>query len=181
MSSKDIILIAHTFVAPALIKKWKGKIVFFKGLAIDPVGERMNRYVTADVEIKPMGCSMAAAMSIADELMNANTMIFIGNDLSYSEDFDETGETHIWDGLPYNNNEVAGIPPLEAENTNPSDMNGNAKKKIKTCYSFVQYRQTIMQYAQARHFQPPHRRYINATEGGILILPETMTLKEALE
>ncbi len=176
-ASKDMTLIACHFIAPALLRKWEGDIAFYHSMALDAYGERLNRMSTADTEVTPMGCSMAAAMSIADALMGAHTMIFVGNDLAYSEDFDEDKETHIWDGLPYNNNEVAGIPPLTAEGVYP----GNKKKRVKTCYSFIQYRQTLMTYAQIRTLQEPYRRYINATEGGILILPETMTLKKALK
>ena len=150
-SSKNITLIAHTFLAPALIRKWRGDIAFFDSMATDPYGERLNNMSTADTRIVPMGCSMAAAMSIADNLMDAHTMIFVGNDLAYSEDFDEDKETHIWDGLPYNNNEVAGIPALEAEGVYP----GNKKKRVKTCYSFIQYRQTLMAFAQIRTLQKP--------------------------
>lgn len=178
-SSKNITLIANSFVAPALLRKWEGDIAFYYNMAINSYGERINRLTTADTEVRPMGCSMAAAMSLASELMDANTIIFVGNDLAYSEDFDETGNTHIWDGLPYNNNEVAGIPPLIAEGAVPGEK--NKKKKIKTCYSFIQYRHTLMEYCQIHSLQPPYRRYINATEGGILILPETLTLKEALK
>ena len=176
-SSKDITLIAHTFVAPALLRKWKGEVSFFRGMPIDPYGERLHKESTADTTIKPMGCSMAAAVSIVDQLMNANTLILVGNDLAYSKDYDKDKETHVWDGLPYNNNEVAGIPALEAEGVFPGEM----KKRIKTCYSFIQYRHILMQYAQNRVLQFPFRRYINATEGGILLLPETMTLKKALK
>lgn len=176
-ASKDITLIAHTFLAPALIRKWKGDIAFFDSVATDPYGERLNSMSTADITVKPMGCSMAAGMSIADELMDANAMIFVGCDFAYSENYKKNKKTHVWDGLSISNNEVAGIPSLEAEGVYPGKM----KKRIMTCYSYIQYRQTIMGYAQARRFQPPYRRYINASEGGILILPETMTLKKALE
>jgi len=171
--SKDITLIAHTIVAPAVIRKWKGDVVFYKGFASDEFGDKINDVVTADTTIKPMGCSMAAAMNVAEELMMSTSVIFIGNDLCY----DDKDGSHVWDGLNYNTNELVGVAPLTTKGT----IAGDIEKTVTTCYQFILYRQNIQNYTQARRMVPPYKRFINATEGGILLLPETMTLKEALK
>lgn len=182
-SSKDITLIAMTLSAPKVIRKWKGPVVFFNGLAGGKFIQKLNDMTTADVTLRPMGCSMASAMSIAEELMGSNQIIFIGNDLSYDRNYTLGGEgvgknmdTHVWDGLDYNTNEFAGVAPLLTEGTLK-----NKKKRIYSCYQFILYRRNIQMYAQGRRWRPPYKRFINATEGGILLLPETMTLKKALK
>ena len=108
-------------------------------------------------------------MTMVDELFDANTLIFVGNDLCYSD----SGESHVWDGLDYNTNEFAGVRTILVD-----DGKG---KRYDTCYQFILYRNNIMRYSQNRRLNPPYRRYINATEGGMLLLPETMTLKKALK
>lgn len=167
--SKDITLIAISFVAPSVIRRWKGDISFFKSEVSDPFTDKLDTFTTADTVIRPLGCSMASAMTMVDELFDANTLIFIGNDLAYSD----SGKSHVWDGLDYNTNEFAGVRTILVD-----DGKG---KRYDTCYQFILYRNNIMRYSQNRRLHPPYRRYINATEGGMLLLPETMTLKKALK
>ncbi len=169
---KDITLLAMTYIAPKVLRKWTGGISFFSTIpGGDRLTDRLDNMSTADVKITPMGCSMACAAEIVDLVMDSHTMIMVGNDLAYAK----SGDTHVWDGLDYNTQEFAGVPTIEI------DSKGGRGERFMTCHQFIMYRHSIQEFAQRRKLHPPYRRYINATEGGILMLPETMTLKKALK
>ena len=168
-SSKDITLIAVSYIAPSVLRKWKGDVSFFSTIASSPLTDRLDSYSTSDTTLKPMACSIASAMEIADELMDSNQIIFIGSDLCYSNN----DETHVWDGLKYNTNERAGVRTIL--------LDDGSGVRYNSCYQFLLYRNSIQNYIQHRTTFTPHRRYINATEGDILILPETMTFTKPIK
>ncbi len=168
-SSRDITLLANVIVAPAVLRKWGGDIRYFGGIAGTKLAYDITKITNVDSQITPMGCSMGAALWIFDKIFNAQDFIFIGNDLSFSEE----GDTHCWDGQSVSTHEIAGINHFAIKD----DYMG---KVYETCYQFVLYKHNIENYTRDRQ-RTTNKRFVNATEGGILCLNETMTFPQAIK
>ncbi len=166
-NSKDITLLANVIVAPKVLRKWKGKKNYYGGIADTKLTNDISKIVDVDSRVTPMGCSMGAAMWIFDKIFNAHDFIFIGNDLCFDE-----GKTHVWDGQSISTHEIAGVNHFNISNDQTGEI-------YETCYQFSLYKHNIETYVIERE-RTTNKRFVNATEGGILCLNETMTLKEAL-
>ncbi len=172
--TSGITLIANVIVAASVIRKWKaggGKVRFYGGISQTSLTQKVSKIAPADCMVIPMGCSMGSALYIFDEIMNASNFILIGSDLSYKPG---NSHTHCYDGLSENyNHKEAGIVTLPIQNPLTGQI-------YDTCYQFVLYKHNIENYTR-RRMDTTNKRYVNATEGGILMLDETMTLTQAIE
>ena len=167
-SSKDITLLANVIVAPSVLRKWKGKKKYYSGTPDTRLTNDISKIADIDSRVTPMGCSMGAAMWIFDKIFNAQNFIFVGNDLCFSD-----GNTHVWDGQPVSTHELAGVNSFKISDESTGKIH-------ETCYQFTLYKHNIEIYTQGRE-RTTNKRFVNATEGGILCLNETMTLSQAIK
>ena len=173
-SSKDITMLANVIVAPSMLRKWKGDIAFYSSLAQTKLTSDVYNMAETDSVIQPMGCSMGAALYLFDKIFNARNFIFVGNDLAL-----DGGETHCWDGQDVSTHKISGVNHFYAHCV--KDSRGLIEDKVfVTCYQFTLYKNNLEMYTNDR-VRTTNKRFINATEGGMLILNEEMKLTQAIK
>lgn len=159
--SKHTTLICHAMVSPKVIKAWKGDVVFYKGIRETDLDRRLDDLLPDLTRCWAFGCSMGSALYIADKVFNACKIIFIGNDLAYSDVTHSDGQNLR---LPYD---------IDIE------INGEVWQSNSL---FEHYKKTMETYIQMRQIRDKSRKvFVNSTEGGILLMNNRMALKEALE
>lgn len=149
--SKDRTLVTGVVGHPELLKRWRGKILFFNCMIPDPkIKEEIDKIIDLPVFYNVGGNALGAAM-YHGKLLGGNPIIYIGADFS----FDYTKKFHPFDS-PYDQ-QYQGLMPC-------TDIYGN---RVYTWPSYYNFKCWFDYIACGGEGNNPGI-WINATEGGIL-------------
>ena len=169
-STKDKTLIATILSYPELLKRWKGKILFYN-CPIPDLDEEIKKIIDFPLYFNMGGNTLGAAMYFSKAILGCNPVIFMGADFSF-------GYNHQFHPFasPYDK-QFSGTIPV-------TDIFGN---RVHTWRSYYNFKCWFDWMACGGSGGNP-ALWVNATEGGILgAYPEgnirqvlQMSLKEAL-
>lgn len=142
-------LIAYIGTHPDLLKKWKGKVLFFNA----PVPSAAFRQKMDEIEgfhqwISNGGNVWGASLYFAKAFLGSQTTIFVGTDFSFSNEY--SVRFHPWESK-YDANAGHYMKAV--------DIYGNAVKTWQSYYNFKLWADYVVYVLPGI--------YINATEGGI--------------
>lgn len=152
--TKDRTLVAVLWAYPELIRKWRGRVIWF----VTPwANEAMGNAVKSMVDLTKVptlqvgGCVLGAAMYFARAVLGCSVPIFIGADFS----FDYSRKFHGWDSQY--DSKFSGVLPW-------IDIFGNRVWTWSSYFGFKNWFDYIACGGAGHNAQ----LWINATEGGIL-------------
>lgn len=150
--TKDRTLVTAITGHPDLIKKWKGRILFFNTLIPDQQKHDDFRKITNfNLYYNVGGCTLGACMYHARAILGCQPIVFMGADFSFSHQ----KKFHAWDS-PYDQ-QFAGLIPVV-------DIFGNRAWTWNSYFNFNLWFQ--FQACGGKALNPG--LFINCTEGGIL-------------
>ena len=165
---EDIVFVAPPLIQPEVFEEFKNnrKIVCYR--AYEPINIMIDKHV--DKGLIPMGSSVAhLACGFALEV-GANPIVFIGQDLAFSE----TGETHGSD-ISEELKDYTRKAIVDDNVIYINDYNGNPIKTTLLWKTFLIWFENIF-------VEYNDRKYIDATEGGAYIKgTEIMTLRDVID
>jgi len=151
-ATKDHTLIAALVTPPELIKKWKGKIVWFDAPVPDQgYQDERKKLVDFNVFFNVGGNALGAVYYHARAILGGMPIIFVGADFA----FDYTHRFHPFNS-PYDQ-QFRGVIPC-------TDVFGNRVHSWQSYYNFKAWFDFQAQGGQGNN----PVQMINATEGGIL-------------
>lgn len=146
-----------------VVAEHKGKKLFFTN------NKFINEIVERDLKPIPSGGSVAHVMTSYAVMLGCNPIIFIGQDLAYTNE-----KSHA--SISQNRDGKVGFKELKREDDiYVEDINGDSVRTSLILNEYRRFLETIISNS-------PDTLFINATEGGAKIKGTIqMTLKEALE
>jgi hypothetical protein len=152
--TKDRTLLAYTGAYPELIRRWKGKILwFFTPPATDSYGQELRKLVDHDKVpcLSVGGCVLGGAWYYTMGVLGASIPIMIGADFAFGYD----RKFHGWESQY--DKKFAGVIPA-------TDIYGNRVWTWPSYFGFAQWFTYMATGGSGGNAQ----LMINATEGGIL-------------
>jgi len=162
-------LLAYAATHPSLLKKWRGKVLFFNAPVPDAgITEALEKIEKFNTHVSNGGNVLGACMYIAKGYLGCSTIIFTGASFS----FDSGNKFHGWNSkYDANVGHVLRVP----------DIFGYKAKTWPSYYNFANWFNWVAEQVPGE--------YINCTEGGVLGAYESgnirsikqMDLKHCLE
>jgi hypothetical protein len=147
-STKDKTLLAYIGSPPALLKQWKGDIIFFNCPIPDPnVINELDALEPFHNYVSTGGNVLGACVYIAKAIFGCNPICYVGADFSFSYN----KKFHSWNS-GYDNNLGEAMRGI--------DVFGNKRLTWRSYYNFKCFFDWLAETIPGI--------YINATEGGIL-------------
>src|SRR3990167_4901313 len=149
--TKNLKLATTILGNPALLKKWRGEILFFNTIAPDPVFLKDLTDITDfNLVFNTGGNALGACLYMAKAILGCNPICFVGADFS----FGYNKKFHAWDSNY--DNQFTGLMPA-------TDVFGN---RVWTWASYFNFKCWFDYIALGGKGNNPGT-YINCTEGGI--------------
>lgn len=152
--TKNRTLLTHQTTCPELLKRWRGKVLFFTTPAPNDEVQKVYDTVLDNTKVPSFsvgGNALGACLYFARAILGASTIIFTGADFSFSYEH----KFHGWDS-PYDQ-KFSGVEAA-------TDIYGNRVYTWPSYYGFKCW----LDFIACGGAGGQEHSFINATEGGIL-------------